>query len=40
MATSHLCPDGLGRRGPGELLDTMILPQAGLGQSSIAPWTD
>jgi hypothetical protein len=30
----------LGRRGPGELHGTVVLPQISLGQSSIAPWTD
>jgi hypothetical protein len=33
-------PDGLGRRGPGELRGTAVPPQTSLGQSSIAPWTD
>jgi hypothetical protein len=39
-ATSRLRPDGLGRRGPGELRGTAVLPQTSLGQSSTAPWTD
>jgi hypothetical protein len=39
-APGPLAPDGLGRRGPGELCGTAVLPQTCLGQSSIAPWTD
>jgi hypothetical protein len=39
-ATSCPCPDGLGRRGQGELSGTTVLPQTTLGQSSTAPWTD
>jgi hypothetical protein len=36
-ATSRMHPDGLGRRGQGELSGTAT---DNLGQSSIAPWTD
>jgi hypothetical protein len=36
-AASRLCPNGLGRRGQGELHGTTVLPQTRLGQSSIAP---
>jgi hypothetical protein len=39
-ADSGWRPYGLGRRGPGELHGTVVLPQTSLGQSSIAPWTD
>jgi hypothetical protein len=39
-AASGRRPYGLGRRGPGELRSTTVAPQTGLGQSSIAPWTD
>jgi hypothetical protein len=39
-AASGQRPYGLGRRRPGELRSTAVLPQTILGQSSIAPWTD
>jgi hypothetical protein len=39
-ATSRPCSDSLGRRRPGELRGTTVLPQTSLGQSSTAPWKD